>query len=68
MQPWQFFDLQKDPFELNNLVADADSKPLIRRHHEWLRERMVETGDHEWLAAAFGSKELNAWVPCHIGG
>jgi arylsulfatase A-like enzyme len=68
MQPWQFFDLEKDPFELNNLVADGDSEPLIRRHHEWLRERMVETGDHEWLAAAFGSKELHAWVPCHIGG
>ena len=68
MQPWQFFDLEVDPYELNNLIDSAEHESLIRQHHEMLRNRMKETGDHAWLVGAFGTEPLNAWVPCHIGG
>jgi arylsulfatase A-like enzyme len=68
LQPWQFFDLEEDPYELNNLISDATSAALIRRHHQWLRERMDATGDYAWLDAAFGCESLNAWQPCEIGG
>ena len=68
MQPWHFFDLETDPYEMNNLISDAASQPLIRQHHAWLRERMIETQDHAWLAAAYGLPAINAWVPCSIGG
>jgi arylsulfatase A-like enzyme len=68
LQPWQFFDLEHDPYELNNLVNEAAYEPLLWQHHQWLRERMVTTGDHAWLAAAWGCEALNAWVPCRIGG
>jgi arylsulfatase A-like enzyme len=68
MGPWQFFDLEADPYELNNLVNDATSEALARRHHGWLRERMIATGDHAWLDAAFGYDALNAWIPCDLRG
>jgi arylsulfatase A-like enzyme len=68
MQPWQFFDLQQDPYELQNLIDDSSYEAIIREHHQWLRERMSETGDHAWLAAAFGVEPLNEWIPCEIGG
>lgn len=66
MRPWQFFDLERDPCELNNLVADAAHEGLARQHHGWLRDRMVETGDHAWLAPAFGFAGLNAWATCEL--
>ncbi len=65
MKPWQFFDLQADPQELKNLIADPNYAPLIREHHGWLRERMVQTGDHGALGPAFGYEGLNMWV---VGG
>jgi arylsulfatase A-like enzyme len=68
MQPWQFFDLENDPYELTNLIGSAEHESLIRQHHQWLRDRMTETGDHAWLARAFEIEPLNAWVDCHIGG
>lgn len=68
MQPWQLFDVESDPYELNNLIDSTEHESLIRQHHQWLRDRMRETGDHAWLAEAFGIEALNAWVPCDIGG
>jgi arylsulfatase A-like enzyme len=59
LTPWHFYDLEKDPDELNNLVADPSSADEIRRHHGWLRERMRETGDHARLPPAFGLPGLN---------
>ena len=32
------FDLEKDPWELNNLVTDSQYAPVIRQHREILRE------------------------------
>jgi len=66
MQPWHFFDLEADPYELNNLLDDAASESLIAQHHGWLRDRMTETGDHGWLAEAWGFEALNAWINCDL--
>jgi arylsulfatase A-like enzyme len=61
MQPWLFFDLEADPYQLNNLVNDPAHEEQIRQHHQWLRDRMEETGDHAWLAEAWGIPALNPW-------
>ncbi|MDZ4797428.1 MAG: sulfatase-like hydrolase/transferase [Bryobacteraceae bacterium] len=47
-----FFDLQADPFEERNLVADAGSAAVLKRLKEKLRARMKETADPAlaWLA------------------
>jgi arylsulfatase A-like enzyme len=62
MQPWQFFDVQEDPYELTNLIESPAHQGLIRRHHEWLRDRMEETADREWLAEAHGVPALGEWL------
>jgi arylsulfatase A-like enzyme len=59
MKPWQFFDLQSDPYEMHNLLDDAGSREAIEQHHAWLRARMVETLDHAVLASAWGQAGLN---------
>ncbi|MFP4029480.1 MAG: sulfatase [Candidatus Brocadiia bacterium] len=58
-QPWQFFDLREDPYEMNNLVDDPASQDKITCHHRWLYDRMVETRDDAPLAAAHRCPELN---------
>ena len=68
LQPWQFFDLENDPHEMNNRVDDPACRELIAQHHASLRQRMIETGDHAWLGAAFGQDDLNRWDECFIGG
>jgi arylsulfatase A-like enzyme len=45
-KPWLFFDLQKDPFEMNNLINEPNYKKIIAQHHEWLVERMREVDDN----------------------
>lgn len=62
-KPWQFFDLETDPFEMTNLVDDPKHVDEVRRHHELLRDRMVATYDHYVLAPAFGVDGLNEWDP-----
>ncbi|GIH14036.1 sulfatase family protein [Rugosimonospora africana] len=62
-KPWQFFDLETDPYELTNLVDDPKYADEVRHHHELLRERMAETYDHYVLAPAFGVPGLNLWDP-----
>ncbi len=62
-KPWQFFDLETDPYEMTNLVDDPKYADEVKRHHELLRARMVETYDHYVLAPAFGVDGLNEWDP-----
>jgi arylsulfatase A-like enzyme len=62
-EPWQFFDLETDPYEQANLVDDPRYAQEIRHHHELLRARMAETYDHYVLAPAHGVPGLNAWDP-----
>ena len=60
-KPWQFFDLENDPYEMNNLIKDPKHEGEITRHHEFLRNRLIETGDHYVLARAHGMEGLNLW-------
>ncbi|WP_157756810.1 sulfatase [Plantactinospora sp. KBS50] len=62
-KPWQFFDLESDPYELTNLVDDPDHADLVKQHHELLRARLAESYDHYVLAPAFGCPGLNTWDP-----
>lgn len=40
-----FFDLRSDPYELNNLIADAALKDEIERHRAMLREWSLGVGE-----------------------
>lgn len=59
--PWQFFDLENDPFEMRNLIDDPKWQTEIARHHELLRKRILETEDHFVLLPAFGCAGANVW-------
>jgi arylsulfatase A-like enzyme len=64
MTPWQFFDLQADPHELENRLADPTLQDEIARHHAALHARMIETVDDGALAPAYGCEGLNLeWHP-----
>lgn len=60
-RPWQFFDLQKDPYEMNNLIEVPHAMPEISRHHGLLRDSLIATGDHYVLAPAYGYEGANLW-------
>ena len=62
-RPWQFFDLQADPYELTNRVDDPACADEVRRHHKLLAEAIVRTGDHYVLSEAFGVEGVNLWRP-----
>ncbi|HEY7174479.1 MAG TPA: sulfatase [Micromonosporaceae bacterium] len=62
-KPWQFFDLEVDPYELTNAIDDPKYADEVHRHHELLRERLAETYDHYVLAPAYGLPGLNTWDP-----
>ena len=59
--PWQFFDLENDPWEQRNLLDDPAYRGEIARHHDLLLNRMKETDDHFVLLPAFGREGLNTW-------
>jgi arylsulfatase A-like enzyme len=60
-RPWQFFDLDADPYEMRNLIGDPDHRSEIARHHRLLRDRLAATHDHYVLSPAFGCPGLNEW-------
>lgn len=60
-EPWQFFDLETDPWEQRNLLGDPGYEPEIARHHGLLRRRILETADHFVLRPAFGQPGVNEW-------
>ena len=62
-KPWQFFDLDADPFELDNLVDDPSCADDVAHHHRLLRQLLVETEDHYVLAPAFGCDGVHTWDP-----
>jgi arylsulfatase A-like enzyme len=59
--PWQFFDLQKDPYELNNLIEDQTCMDRIAHHHGLLYTALSETADPFVLLPAFGHGGYNLW-------
>ncbi len=58
-KPWQFFDLQNDPFEMDNLIDDLVYADEIAEHHKMLRDKLEETEDYFVLAKAFGEPGFN---------
>ncbi len=52
-KPWQLFDLQADPYERDNLIADPDAALIAAEHHEKLSLLLTKTCDDYALAAAF---------------
>jgi len=59
-----FFDLQKDPYELKNLIADPELKEEVERHRKLLHEWMTSVGEKrltmEELARSNKSRKSNA--------
>lgn len=62
-EPWQLFDLEADPYEQDNLLADPDpaAEQVAGDLHGHLRARLVETGDTYALKPAFGHDGLGYW-------
>ena len=58
-RPWQFFDLENDPGEQENLLENSDYGDELIWHHNLLCERLVETRDHFVLSPAFGNPGVN---------
>ena len=48
LKPWQFFDLENDPYELNNLIDHGEYQEQIKQHSQWMREQMIEIQDDEF--------------------
>jgi arylsulfatase A-like enzyme len=44
-KPWLLYDLEKDPYEMNNLVDDPRQQNLMRLLHGAVRQEMERTGD-----------------------
>jgi arylsulfatase A-like enzyme len=44
-RPWVLYDLEKDPYELENLVDDPAAKPILQRMEKLLEGWMKKTGD-----------------------
>ncbi|MDP6699188.1 MAG: hypothetical protein QGH25_06040, partial [Candidatus Latescibacteria bacterium] len=61
-EPWQFFDLENDPYEMRNLIEDPAWADEIGRHHELLRARLEETLDPFVLRPAWSREGYNVWV------
>jgi hypothetical protein len=44
-KPWLLYDLERDPYELKNLTADATSAAILRELDERVTKWMRDTGD-----------------------
>ena len=50
-KPWVLYDIEKDPFEITNLVDDPASKSLLKEMDGKLMQWMSRTGDswkYDW--------------------
>jgi len=59
--PWLLFDLNKDPYETENLVDNPDYQSEAQRLHGHLREYIDATDDDYGLKPAFGHDGINYW-------
>lgn len=62
-RPWQLFDLNEDPYELDNLVDRPEHAALAGEMHRRLAGLLDRTGDDYALAPAFGHPARNAVAP-----
>jgi len=60
-EPWQFYDLSADPYELSNLIDNPSYREQIAQHHAHLRAALIRSGDHYVLAPSYGHAGLNLW-------
>ena len=60
-EPFQFFDLEEDPYEMTNLIGNPSMVDEIKHHHQLLRNLLVETEDDYVLKSHFGIAGLNEW-------
>ncbi len=60
-EPWAFFDLENDPYEMRNLLEEPAWAEEIGHHHGWLRARLEETLDPFVLLQAWGHEGWNVW-------
>ncbi|MGY8825274.1 MAG: sulfatase family protein [Candidatus Latescibacterota bacterium] len=60
-EPWLFFDLENDPYEMKNLVDDPAWDQEKARLHDLLRARIAETDDPFVLSPAWGCAGINVW-------
>ncbi len=60
-KPWLLFDLEKDPWQMKNLVDDPASEALVKQMDGRLAAIMRETGD-SWDVRADGG-DLQKWLP-----
>jgi arylsulfatase A-like enzyme len=72
--PWLLYETAKDPYQMNNLVGDPASQPLVEQMDKRLAAIMRETGDSwdikattgdikNWLPGGFKQKSQNLGVP-----
>lgn len=54
---WEFYDLEKDPSEMNNLIADATYKTEIEKMKNRLLELIVKYDDQEALELFNNAKD-----------
>lgn len=59
-EPWQLFDLDADPLELDNLIENPDHAETATRLHGLLRSHLASSTDTYRLAPAFGHEALHA--------
>lgn len=52
--PWQFYDLQTDPYQLDNLVDQEDHQDRVANHHGLLLKLLKDMQDDFPVAPAFG--------------
>lgn len=58
-EPWQLFDLERDPFELKNLVADPAHGATAAELHEQLASLLELSADDYPLKPAFHARGCN---------
>jgi arylsulfatase A-like enzyme len=68
-KPWVLYDLEQDPYEMNNLTGDPAAASLSREHDrqtrlDW-RRRAWDTVSNGWVPAEFGTAP--ECRPCNDG-
>ena len=62
--PQEFYDLEKDPSGLNNLVHDAKYQDLIKKYQGVLRQWMVDT--HDFCLPSFDARDNPAQLAAAV--
>ncbi|RJT07915.1 sulfatase [Halococcus sp. IIIV-5B] len=58
-KPWQLYDLEKDPYEQDNLLDNPDYRGIVQNLHGELRNALIRYNDDYALESAFGYESLN---------